>query len=179
MKRFLYVLLALAMLCGCAAPQQSDRPTATETTLTEVDPMKQDMTASFVTAPGAQLPADKTVSLQGNDIPDLDTGDLVLLTLEVKADSGVKKLGIQFYQSGVEAADTYYIPSQWTRIVLCSDPAATPVGLKLTAEPGIALRSLTLTNKKKATPESLESTLGQFLVDDQQRITLPETDAVF
>ena len=176
MKRILCLLLALLLLCGCGAqpaPTETTEPTIAE----EVDPMRNDLTAKFVPNPGDQLPAEKTHSFSSKDIPELKQGDLVLLTLEVKADSGVKKLGIDFYQSGFEAADVYYIPSQWTRIVLCSEPQTNPVGLKLTAEEGIALRSLTVTNKKKATPESLEFTLGQFLLEDFEDIALPETGA--
>ena len=175
MKRILCLLLVL-LLCGCGAqpvPAQTSEPTFAE----EVDPMKNDLTEKFVSAPGANLPAEQTYSFTSKDIPELKSGDLVLLTLEVKAESSVKTLGINFYQGGTEAADVYYIPSQWTRIVLCSDPQSSPVGLKLTAEEGIALRSLTVTNKKKATPESLEYTLGQFLVEDFESITLPESGA--
>lgn len=175
MKRILCLLLVL-LLCGCGAqpaPAQTSEPTFAE----EVDPMKNDLTEKFVSAPGANLPAEQTYSFTSKDIPELKSGDLVLLTLEVKADSAVKTLGINFYQGGTEAADVYYIPSQWTRIVLCSDPTSTPVGVKLTAQEGIMLRSLTVTNKKKATPESLEYTLGQFLLEDFESITLPESGA--
>ena len=175
MKRILCLLLVL-LLCGCGAqpaPAQTSEPTIAE----EVDPMKNDLTEKFVSAPGANLPAEQTYSFTSKDIPELKNGDLVLLTLEVKADSAVKTLGINFYQGGTEAADVYYIPSQWTRIVLCSDPTSTPVGVKLTAQEGIMLRSLTVTNKKKATPESLEYTLGQFLLEDFESITLPESGA--
>ena len=112
--------------------------------------MKNDLTTKFVSAPGDALPAERTYSIKNSDIPELKNGDLVLLTLEVKADSGSKALGVNFYQGGVDASDVYYIPAQWTKIVLCSDPESTPVGLKLTAEEGIALRSLTFENKKKA-----------------------------
>lgn len=139
--------------------------------------MKNDLTTKFVSAPGDALPAERTYSIKNADIPELKNGDLVLLTLEVKADSGCKALGVNFYQGGVDASDVYYIPAQWTKIVLCSDPESTPVGLKLTAEEGIALRSLTFENKKKATPEAVSHLLGQFIMEDFQRLDLPEKGA--
>ena len=136
--------------------------------------MKNDLTTKFVPAPGDNLPAEQTYSIKSSDIPQRKTGDLVLLTLEVKAESGCKELGICLYQGGADASDVYYIPAQWTKIVLCADPESTPVGLKLTAEEGIALRSLTVENKKKATPETVSHLLGQFLMEDFQQIDLPE-----
>lgn len=176
MKKLLCMLLALLLLCGCAA-----QPAATEATepkpTEEVNPMKNDLTARFVSAPGNELPGEQTYSFGGRDIPELKQGDLVLLTLEVKAAAGCKKLGVYFYQGGVESADTYFIPTQWTRIVLCSDTETSPVGLKLTAEEGIALRLLTVENMKKATIDMLSHRLGQFLVDDYETVTLPEQGA--
>jgi len=139
--------------------------------------MKNDLTAKFVAAPGDTLPAEQTCTIKSKDIPEYSKGDLVLLSLEVKAESGVKQLGVHFYQGGTEAAETYFIPSQWTRLVLTSDPSAMPAGVKLVAQEGIALRSLTVENKKKATTEEVGHLLGQFLLDDFETIALAEKGA--
>ncbi len=178
MKRCLCVFLAMLMLWGCAAETMLTTPTATQPQTTEEDnPMKNDVTAKFVSAPGEYLPAELTYSFKSKDIPEYNTGDLVLLSLEVKAAAGVKKLGVSFYQSVTQAEDVYYVPSQWTRIVLTSDPQTMPVGVKLVAQEGIALRSLTLENKKKATPETVSHLLGQFLLEDFENIELSEAGA--
>ena len=174
MKRILILLLTLSLLCGCAASPAANTQNTQPSQAEEENPMKTDLTEKFVAAPGETLPAEKTYSFGSKDIPEYKTGDLVLVTLEVKANTGVKKLDAHLYQGGVEGTDVYFIPAQWTRLVLCSDPAAQPVGLKLAAEEGIALRSLTVENVKKADPLDMGDRLGQFLVDDFQKIELPE-----
>lgn len=174
MKRILILLLALSLLCGCATSPAADTQNTQPSLAEEENPMKTDLTAEFVSAPGELLPAEKTYSFGSKDIPEYKTGDLVLVTLEVKAAAGVKKLDVHLYQGGVEGTDVYFIPTQWTKLVLCNDPSAIPVGLKLAAEEGIALRSLTVENVKKADPLDMGDRLGQFLVEDHQKIQLPE-----
>ena len=166
MKRFLAIVLAVSLLCGCTASPATDGKNTQPSMAEEENPMEIDLTQQFVAAPGDALPAEKTYSFGSKDIPEYKTGDLVLVTLEVKAAAGIQKLDVHFYQSGLEGADVYFIPAQWTRLVLCSDPSAQPVGLKLAAQEGIALRSLTVENLKKVSVDAVEHRLGQFLVDD-------------
>ena len=178
MKKLIAVLLTVVMLWGCGGDPSTTEDNGAATAPTEeVNPMQNDLTERFVNAPGDALPAEYTYVIKGGDIPEHSNGDLVLLSMEVKSDSGVKTLGVNFYQGGTECAEEYYVPTQWTRIVLCSDPTTNPVGIKLTAQEGIALRKLTLESVGKVTPEEVGHRLGQFVVDDFQRVELPETGA--
>jgi hypothetical protein len=65
----------MLMLCACgaeAAPATPVTPATTQPQPTEeANPMKNDLTTKFVSAPGDALPAERTYSIKNSDIPEL------------------------------------------------------------------------------------------------------------
>lgn len=172
MRKLMILLLAL-LLTGCTA--QKEAP-ATEPTQKEDLAVIADLTEKF-TAAGELLPAQKSYQFRNEDLKELGSGDTALIALEVKAESHCESLNLVFYQGGAQMEETYYIPTQWSRIAICSDNTMSLAGLKLSTEGNIRLRSLTLENCGRATAEDLLPRLGQFLLEEHNVVELPEQGA--
>ena len=172
MKKWMILLLAF-MLTACSAPAG---PTATETVSKEENAMVTDLTEKIKTS-GAYLAAQQTYQFSRTDLEQLRAGDTALIYLEVKAESRCESLNVVLYQGGGQTEETYYIPTQWSRISICSDSEMALAGLKLATEGKLLLRSFTLENCGKATADSLLPRLGQFLLEEHERVELPEQGA--
>ena len=172
-KRMMALLLsALILLAGCADPAASE--TTPEETQQEENPMVAELTEKLISQSGDFLPNQVTYQFSGKDVPSLKSENTVLLSLEVKAESHCESLTLTLYQSGSQTEETYYIPTQWSRISLCTDSTLSLAGIKLVTEGRIQLRSFTVENCGKATADNLLPRLGQFLLEDHEKIELPE-----